>query len=125
MLIVKRLQTLLEAFAQMGMLVWQFQRFAKMRRFFIPIETRLVRRHLKKNATGGAEIDGPEIVPVLDRSDRMAGLGQGFAHLLLRMAICNRKSDMMDRALLEGMEPMESLNIAAANFDERVEEKEG
>ena len=33
-------------------------------------------------------------------------------------------NEMMERILLDGMEVMESLNIAAENFDKRVEEKE-
>lgn len=33
-------------------------------------------------------------------------------------------SDMMERVLLEGQDPQEGLNIAAANYDQRVAEKE-
>ena len=32
--------------------------------------------------------------------------------------------DMMDRVLLEGQDPQEALNVAAANYDQRVAEKE-
>src|SRR5690606_24787937 len=96
--VFERLQMLFEIAAQMLLLCRQLQRIAEMRAVPVTVETGLVGRNLEQNATGCAEVDRPEIIPVDDRRDLIAGIQQGLAHLKLLFAVFDRESDMVNRA---------------------------
>ena len=67
----------------------------------------------------------PHFKPLLDqRFAPVVELHEG-AKIVNMDILVEEWNDMMERSLLEGMDPQESLNIAAANFDKRVAEKEG
>ena len=89
---------LLEQGAKMSVLLRQLQRFAEMSRVLVTVEAGLVGRDLEQNTARRAEIDRPEIIPVDDRRDLIAGIHQRLAHFELLFTILDGKGDMVDGA---------------------------
>ena len=90
-----RFQQVFQLCAKMRVLAGKFQSLPKVGDVFVPVETGLIGGHLEKDTPGGAEVDRPEVIPVNNGRDTVAGVQQRLAHLKLCSTVVHAKGDVM------------------------------